>query len=69
MLGQRAVQRQIGARDVVDALGIRRGQVLLHVAVTFPHRSLSSADEAAIIPAAPPYSPSTSPEHLAPDAA
>src|SRR5687767_12775156 len=58
--GQRAVQRQIGLRDFVDALGVRCAQALLHTAVTVPHCSLLLADEAPIIPAAPPYSSSTS---------
>ncbi len=47
---QRAMQRQLGTRDFVDALGIRRRQTLLHPAVTFPHRALSLSTRRAIIP-------------------
>src|SRR5262245_50289397 len=38
---QGAMQRQVGPRDFVDTLGVRRAQVLLRTAVTWSHRSLS----------------------------
>src|SRR5262245_52464408 len=39
---QRAVQRQVGARHLVDLVGVRRLQMLLDPTVTFTHRSNSS---------------------------
>ena len=38
MLGCGQCKRQIGTRDLVDTLGVRRFELFLHPAVTFAHR-------------------------------